>query len=86
MSEETKTNETKTEAAPQRANPGKMTTRIGSWNEDKTVFTVKAPAIIGATPKAIKDAIAALGYGVYDIMTGRDDQITYRKVERDSFG
>ena len=74
---------TKKDGTP-RATPGKMTTWIGKWNEDKSAFTVQA-SLIGATDKATKEAITKLGYGKYDTITGRADEHTFRKVERDAF-
>jgi len=75
------------QAKPARQTPGKMTTFIGKWDAEGAAaktFTVLAE-ISGATDKDVKAAITKLGYGTYDIVTGRCSDKKYLKVERDAF-
>lgn len=68
-----------------RALPGKMVTLIGKWSDDRKTYQVTAEPLIGATEKATKEAIRALGHGTYDLVTGRLRTVTFKEVTRDAF-
>ena len=66
-----------------RKTPGKMTTWIGHWAPgEKPTFIVDV-SLVGATTKEIRAEILKLGTGKYDIVTGRTEEVEYKKVESD---
>lgn len=69
---------------PARKTVGPMTVRIGKWSDDGATFT-SLVSLIGPTDKEIKQAVQKLGYGTYDLITGRDTKAVLAKKETDSF-
>ena len=69
-------------AKKDRKIPEPMSTLIGHWNEDRTVFTVKA-RLEAATDADRAAAIKALGHGKYSVLTARETVKEYVQVTRD---
>ena len=82
--------DTQTAPAAERAKPGKMRVFIGTWCEagctpdGRPSFEIRAEAK-SASNRDVQNAIKALGYGTYQILTGRLTEKTYKEVKRDTF-
>lgn len=63
----------------ERKAPVPSSTLIGTWNEDKTVFSVLS-RLEDATDKDKADAIRALPFGKYTVLTARETTREYKEV------
>lgn len=68
-------------AKKERKTPDPVSTLIGSWNETRTVFTV-ITRLEAATDKQKTDAIKALPFGTYTVLTTRETTKTLKEVTR----
>jgi hypothetical protein len=69
------------ETKKERKTPDPVSTLIGKWNEDRTVFTV-ITRLEAATDKQKTDAIKALPFGTYTVLTTRETVKTLKEVTR----
>jgi hypothetical protein len=58
---------------------------IGSWSEDRTVFTVKTSVPGSTAPRDIKAILKKLGEGNYDTIMGRTGTLAYHTEKKDTF-
>lgn len=68
-------------AKKERKTPDPVSTLIGNWNTDRTVFTV-ITRLEAATDKQKTDAIKALPFGTYNVLTVRETVKTLKEVTR----
>lgn len=68
-------------AKKERKTPDPVSTLIGNWSEDRKVFTV-ITRLEAATDKQKTDAIKALPFGTYTVLTTRETTKTLKEVTR----
>lgn len=66
----------------ERKAPVPSSTLIGTWDESKTTFSLKA-RLEDATDADKAKAIKELGYGKYTVLTVREVVREFKKVEKD---